>query len=582
MKSKIHELISFINKVVSKTLKTTVIATAFITLLASTMSLQAIASNEKNIKSKIENVTVFTQGAQIYRSSLVNVNAGITTLIFDDLEATIDPKSIQASGFGNFVIMDVQHSTKYPEPKEIDLSKNPKNLKQIKLLQDSLVMIDFDLMDITDRQASLNIEKNTLLNNRIIKGETKKDTLNLVKEALTFLREKLNNINSELLKLKKEEYRVNIKRDRMLANLMALQTYNTNVGDGVKDETNYRVEITISADVATNGTMNINYMLQDAGWTPSYDIRAKGAGGNMQLTYKAQVYQNTGIDWNDVKLTLSTANPNQSNVKPTLNTWWLNYYNPYAYDYKRKRSENDKDDASKVTMSANGAGTYAWESKPQEIAQTAADYTIAEENITTVEYEIKLTYSIPCDGKTHFVAIQTKDVPANYVHFAAPKMDKDAFLVAKIINWDELNLTAGSVNIYFDGTFVGESYIDPANISDTLDLTLGRDKNMVVTRVKQKDKTKEKLIGEDKVKTVTYEITVRNTKSSNSNFNLQDQIPVSQSKDIIVSMLESSGGALDETSGIVNWIFNLKSKETKKITLTYSVKFPKYKALAGL
>lgn len=564
-----------------KTITTTIIATAFITLFAGNHSYGAIAPSEKNIKSKIENVTVFTQGAQIYRSSLVNMNSGITTLIFEGLESTIDPRSIQASGFGNFVIMDVQHSIKYPEPKEIDLTKNPKNLKQIKLLQDSIVMIDFDIEEITSKMAALNIEKNTLLNNRIIKGETKKDTLNLVKDALTFLREKLNNINSELLKLKKEEYRVSMKKQRMQTDLLALQTYNVNTGDIVKDETNYRVIITVSADVATNGTMNINYMLQDAGWTPSYDLRAKGAGGNMQLTYKAQVYQNTGIDWNDVKLTLSTASPNQSNVKPVLNTWWLNYYNPYAYDKKIKHSEGQKDVSSKATMAENVAGSYTW-SAPAEVAQTISDYVVVEENITTVEYDIKLAYSIPCDGKTHFVAVQTRDIPANYIHFAAPKIDKDAFLVAKITDWDELNLAAGSANIYFDGTFVGESYIDPTNLSDTLDLTLGRDKNMVVSRVKQKDKTKEKLIGEDKVKTVTYEITIRNTKSSSSNFNLQDQIPVSQTKEIVVTLAEASGGELDEASGIVNWKFNLKPKETKKIIISYTVKFPKDKALAGL
>ncbi len=563
---------------IMKTIKTTIIASAFISLFAGNISFGANASNEKNIKSKIENVTVFTQGAQIYRSALFNINSGITTLIFEGLEATIDPKSIQASGFGNFVIMDVQHNIKYPEPKDIDLTKNPKNLKHILMLQDSLIMIDFDIEDITDKQTALNIEKNTLLNNRIIKGETRKDTLNLVKDALAFLREKLNNINSELLKLKKQEYYENVKKQRMQADLLALQTYNSNTGDIVKDETNYRVIVTISADVATNGSMNINYILQDAGWTPSYDLRAKGAGGNMQLTYKAQVFQNTGIDWNDVKLTLSTASPNKSSVKPVLNTWWINYYNPYAYDYKIKRSEYEKDDLSKKS----GAGYSPVMQTVQAEALTTADYTVTEENMTTVEYEIKLAYSVPCDGKTHFVAVQTKDIPANYVHFAAPKMDKDAFLVAKITNWDDLNLTAGSANIYFDGTFVGESFIDPTNLTDTLDITLGRDKNMVVTRVKLKDKTKEKLIGEDKIKTLIYEITVRNTKSSGSNFNLQDQIPVSQTKDIVVTMIESSGGELDESTGIVNWKFNLKPKETKKITISYSVKSPKDKALAGL
>jgi uncharacterized protein (TIGR02231 family) len=563
-----------------KTIRTLIVAAGF-TMLFSDNSTFA-ANYEKNIKSKIESVTVFTQGAQLYRTALINVNAGVTTLVFEGLEPTIDVRSIQASGFGNFVIMDVQHSINYPEPKNGDLTKNLKNIRQINLLQDSLVMIGFDMEEITTRQAALTIEKNILLNNRIIKGETKKDTLNLVKEALTYLREKLNNINAELLKLKKEEYRVGVKQQRMQSSLDALQAYNENTGAVVKDETSYRVIVTVSADVATNGSMNINYMLQNAGWTPSYDLRAKAAGGNLQLTYKAQVYQSTGIDWNDVKLTLSTANPNQSNVKPTLNTWWLNYYDPYAYNYKldkKKRAEDDQIYGNKPAVN----GTFELAGKAaQAVAQTSADFTVAEENMTTVEYEIKLAYSIPCDGKAHFVAVQTKDVPANYIHFAAPKMDKDAFLVAKITDWDELNLAAGSANIYFDGTFVGESYIDPGNLSDTLDLTLGRDKNMVITRVKQKDKTKEKLIGEDRVKTVTYEITIRNTKSSSSNFNLQDQIPVSQNKDIVVALVEASGGELNETSGIVSWKFNLKPKETKKVTISYTVKSPKDKALAGL
>ncbi|MFL5763835.1 MAG: mucoidy inhibitor MuiA family protein [Bacteroidia bacterium] len=540
------------------------------------------AISDKEVKSKIEKVTVFTHGAQIFRSAAVTVNPGITTLVFDGLEPTIDIKSIQASGFGNFVIMDVQHNIKYPEPKLSDPEKNPKNLKQIRLLQDSLVAIDFDLEDIASKQAALNIEKNTLLNNRIIKGETRKDTLNLVKDALTYLREKLNNINSELLKLKKEEYHVNQKRQRMQDNLAELQNYNVNTNDIVKDETNYRVIVTVSADAATNGTMNINYMLQDAGWTPSYDLRAKAAGGNMQLTYKAQVYQNTGTDWNDVRLTLSTADPNQNSVKPVLNTWWLNYYNPYGYYYKKDKRES-RDDSNKPAVAA-GEGAYNMDQKELQLSESKsiADYTVAAENVTTVEYEIKLAYTVPCDGKPHFVAVQAKEIPASYMHFAAPKMDKDAFLVAKISDWDELNLAPGNANIYFDGTFVGESYIDPSNLTDTLDLTLGRDKNMVVTRVKQKDKTKEKLIGEEKVKTVSYEITIRNTRSSASDFNLQDQIPVSQTKDIVVDLLEATGGHLDETSGIVDWKFNLKPKETRKVVLTYSVKFPKDKALAGL
>ncbi|MES2591210.1 MAG: DUF4139 domain-containing protein [Bacteroidota bacterium] len=548
---------------------------SYATILAST--------TEKAIKSKIESVTVFTSGAQIFRSSAVGVNAGITTLVFESLEPAIDVRSIQAGSTGNFIIMDVQHAVKYPEQKSRGTVQSPKNIRQMQLLQDSLVMIGFDQEEINTKQEALIIERTTLLNNRMIKGETRKDTLGLLKDALTFLREKLNNINAELLKLKKEEYVLGIKIQRMQNDLELLRNYNVNTGDVVKDETKYQIIVTVSADAATNGTVTVNYMLQGAGWTPSYDLRAKGLGGNVQLTYKAQVFQDTGIDWNDVKLKLSTANPNQSNVKPQLSTWWLNFYNPYQ---NRPVTYRDNIPASKAAQvyatSADNSG-YAQEDEKKEMpSQLLSEYITTAENFTNVEYEIKLAYSIPADGKTHFVAVQTKDIAAEYIHFASPKMDKDAFLVAKIIDWDELNLVAGNANIYFDGTFVGESYINPDNLTDTLDITLGRDKNMVVTRVKQKDKTKEKIIGEDKVKTVTYEITVRNTKSSSSNFNLQDQIPVSQNKEVVVQLIESTGAVLDENSGVLNWKMNIKPKETKKITITYSISFPKDKLLAGL
>ena len=543
---------------------------------------------EKTIKSKIESVTVFTSGAQISRAAVVSVNPGNTTLVFESLEPSIDARSIQASGNGNFIIMDVQHVVKYPEIKTSNTAIAPKNAKHILLLQDSIVELDFDLEDIATKREALNIEKNTLLNNRMIKGETKKDTLNLLKEAMFYLREKLNNINSELMKLKKQEYAMQAKRLRMENDLSLLQNHNVNTNDIPKDETKYQIVVTVSSETMSSGNLVINYMLQNAGWSPSYDIRAKGATGHIQLTYKAHVFQNTGTDWNDVKLKLSTANPNQSNVKPVLNTWWLTFYNQYPNRYPspsvNELSMSDKKAGGRNSYATQSMDSFAYESNydAEPLLKSIADYTLSEENMVNMEYEIKIPYSIPSDGKTHFVAVQNKEIDAQYIHFAAPKFDKDAFLVARITNWDELNLVSGNANIYFDGTFVGETHINSSNSTDTLDITLGRDKNMVVTRIKQKDKTKEKIVGEQKMKTVTYEITVRNTKATSSVFNLQDQIPVSQNKEIVVALVEASGGVINSDSGIVDWKMNIKPKETKKITLTYSITYPKDKALAGI
>ena len=190
-------------------------------------SLTVFAQTEKEVKSKIDHVTVFLQGAQVYRSSSINISAGTTKVVFTNLEAGIDPRSLQASGIGSFVIMDVEQLAKYPEPEKIDPSKIlPKNLKLIKALNDSIQAVDFDLEDNASKKQVLEIEKSTLLNNRLMKGEFRKDSLAIVKNALEFLRLRLNNINSETLKLKKEAVKLNALRAGMNERLTVLQNFN--------------------------------------------------------------------------------------------------------------------------------------------------------------------------------------------------------------------------------------------------------------------------------------------------------------------------------------------------------------------
>ncbi len=532
------------------------------------------AVNEKITKSKIDKVTVFLQGAQVYRSCSLTLTPGITNIVIENLEQGIDSKSLQASGTGNFIILDVKQNVKYPDANQ-KIKVFSKNSKEILLLEDSLLALGYDIEEFANRKDVLNIEKQTLLNNKIIKGEAKNDTLPQLKEALIFLREKLNNINSELLRLKKENQKLMVKQNRIQINLNELKALDNQVASNQKSNINYQLIVMVSCETANTATININYLLQNAGWTPSYDLRTKSTNSAMMLTYKANVYQSTGTDWDNVKLTLSTNNPNLGNAIPVLSPFYLNYYNEYQNKRNKYAEEKELTKAEKTISAAPSMLS-------QNDAFTTADYTLMEKTMLSFEYVIKLAYTIPSDGQTHIVAVQNKEVPANFEHFAIPKLDNNAFLLARLTGWDDLNLIPGTASVFFDDAYVGATYIDPNNTNDTLDLSMGRDKGIVVKRIKLKDKTKEKIFADYKTNTVTYEITLRNTKENKAMFTLEDQIPFSQNQEIKIELKEGFGAKLDENTGKLVWKFNLKPKEIKTIIISYEVKYPANKTIANL
>ncbi|MBL0047744.1 MAG: mucoidy inhibitor MuiA family protein [Bacteroidetes bacterium] len=538
------------------------------------------AATEKKVNAKIEKAIVFLQGAQLFSSADFNVGVGTSDLIFEGVSPFIEAQTLQAIGTGNIIILDVRHNIKYPEVIAVDEKIKPKNFRILKAMEDSIQEFSWTLEDMLDKRTALTTEKNTLLNNRLIKGETKRDSLALLKEALEYLRFRLNNINTELQKLKREEFKVTAAKLRTEERLAELNAENQRSGEQNPEQKKgaiNQVIVTVSSLFAAAVNIDINYFVRNAGWTPSYDLRATSANTNLKLDHKASVYQNSGIDWNDAALTLSTGTPNQGNTKPELNTNYLNYYVARSYSYSGATAA-----PSMNTMSIKSTADAKYLDREEVQSKTTADYTVVVENPIRVDYEIKLKYSIPSDSKTHMVVVQSKEVPSSFVYSAIPKLDPNAFLVAKVTDWESMNLIPGAARIYFDGGYIGETSINPQEMEDTLQLNMGRDKSTLMERKKLKDKSKEKTFNNDRVLTYTYEITLRNTKSASIKLEIEDQIPVSQNEEINVALLESTHAELDEATGKLKWNINLKPKEVRKLSFTYEVKYPKNKQLAGL
>jgi uncharacterized protein (TIGR02231 family) len=208
-----------------------------------------------------------------------------------------------------------------------------------------------------------------------------------------------------------------------------------------------------------------------------------------------------------------------------------------------------------------------------------SDYVGVKDNQLNVVFEIDLPYDVPSNGKEQNVSLKEFKIPAHYKYYSAPRFDKDAYLLGEVVDWEALNLLPGEANIIFEGTYIGKTNIDANSVQDTLSLTLGRDKRVVVNRERLGDFSSVKFLGANKKQTLTFEITVRNNKKETVQMELRDQYPISTNKEIEVELLQHDGASVDGETGILSWNIQLAPGEIKKFRVSYSVKYPKDKVI---
>jgi uncharacterized protein (TIGR02231 family) len=330
------------------------------------------------------------------------------------------------------------------------------------------------------------------------------------------------------------------------------------------------VLVNISSEQNITAKLYLTYTVYEAGWMPLYDIRAKDIQNPVQLAYNARVFQNTGEPWEKTILRLSTADPRQHGQKPELFPWYIDFEQPVVMQREYKR------DISEVAENAEIMEMHVM-AAPAVQSGTAANYTQVDANQTNLEFAISIPYDIPADNKYYTINIQDFSLPAIYEYYCAPRLDRDAFLLARITGWETYNLLPGEINLFFEGTYVGKSYLDVRNTEDTLDLSLGRDKGIVITRVKLQDLTSERIIGSNKRESHTWEISVRNNKRQAVDLKIEDQLPISMNKDIEIESTDISGGHINNETGIITWKPRIEPGTEKKLRVSFDAKYPRDK-----
>ena len=513
-----------------------------IALLMALVSSSVFADN--NIT--LDKVTLFLQGAELQGQATVSLKKGESEIVLTGIADGIKPDSINV-GFdvkSNVKILSVSLDEKHPKLNE--------NSSEINALDQQLLQLQNKLNTTIVQLKAVNEQIELLKGNRLEKlTKIDNDDLAQLKKVMDF-------IKTNLVVALDEQYQLQQEIEQLTFQITECQTK--------IDKQKQAQEALVSAVIVKVHAQNditlpvtLSYITNKAGWKPVYDIQVKDIDSPLQLTYKADIYQNSGIDWQDINFSLSTSQPRESLKSSELWTWHINTLSDEGGFFFSKSDYDEK-------------------SEKESRSRKPSDEDFPNELGVNTQFEVNLPYTIKTNNQSDLLTIQNKEVKAQYHYVATPKIDNSVYLEAQIVDWDKLNLLPGQSSIFFNGKYIGKSFINTKFAEETLDLYLGKDRNISISRYRDNSETLKPLTtGDDVSRRYAYTIDVKNGKSMPINLVVYDQIPVINNKTIKLDDIKYTGANYDKKTGLVTWNFDLNPNETKKLNLSFKLTYPKDK-----
>ncbi len=596
-----------------------------------------VAGQSKKVTAEttLQKATVYTSGARLERTATVALAAGRTEIIFSRLSNQLDQQSVQLNADANVTLISVQASKDFLsvrniEDQEKELMQKIEALNnKIDVQKNSLAVIKSE-EDMLTRNAAIGGQNG-------VKTAELKEALDLHSQRLTALLQQRLNINNDinsqnelLNSLKHQLDETSKKKDSSNMIVTAIVESNQtrpvnfrllyNVRDaGWYPSYNARVtEVSAPLDVLMNANVfqrsgetwkNIALALSTGNpndnatppelqpwklgfYDPTVSFRGQQTNGLITgrvtnengepVAYASVNLINTGMGTvSDANGFFKLANPTGARIQISAVGYESKEIPPmpgyYSIILNPAKSALQEVVTTSYALQGKVSGVVINKDKG-EIRKKESIQTVdvsTEYQPTTTVYQIKDKYTIETDGKTTTIGIKQIEIPALYEYLSVPKVDQAAYLAAKIVNWQDYDLQSGEASLYFEGSYLGKTYLDLSAVSDTLSLPLGKDNGIKITRKLVREFSSKKFIGSNRTDSRTYEITVRNTKKEPVTITVNGQFPVSVNKEISVDDMKAPEGVVDKESGIITWTLTLQSGQEKKLTKSYTVKYPK-------
>ena len=532
-----------------------------------------------SLSSSIRSITVFSDRAQISRTTKIKLEAGTHQIEFADLPSRIDEKSIQLAGKGPALIKNVSFATR---------NLKTESSQRLEKLLGMKEQMEDQLAEIRDQANRLKSQKAFVdaITGRITAPIENASPNELSPESwqgmLTFQMEQGERIDREIREVSVKERKIRKEIDFINREIKKAQK-----------GSNKTVRV-VGADLVVNETadleLTLTYLVGGAGWEAIYDLRVDSQEREVELSYQAMVRQSTGEDWSGAKLSLSTAKPHIHGNPPELQPHFLRRYLPPPAPKPMVRSSK-KMLRSSVPMAEPDAEFFG--AMEDAVAVAGGDMSHEEVTVNTqaasVVFEINGDIHIPGDNEPHQVMILQTKLSGEFTHTTVPSLSPYAFLQTEVTNDSDFPLLSGNANIYMDGHYISQSYLSFIAPGETFDISLGVDEAVKVEhKFVGKFRKTEGFIGTKKEKqSYQYLTTITNRKKGPIKIEVKDKFPVSQDNDIKVELIkpdyqDDTKTLKKDAQNMLTFTRELPAGDKWEIPIEYHVVYPKDIKVVGL
>lgn len=511
-----------------------------------------ILFNAQEIKKEIDikQATVFLQGAKVFGSTNVNLQKGRNMVRIINLPNNLDENTYKINLEKSTTLLSITPQSNFLKTDE--LSEGEKKLNdEKKKLQRQVNLLNIQIKNLSGEQNIINDNLKVSTNDKSTPQEQ------LIK-LTEFYRKRMLEIDNQVFLLNEQKSVLDESIAKLNQQSTEEQTH--------KNTNRKELLLEILADNETNLNLGVSYIVADAGWVPSYDLRSESVKKPLEMVYKGKIYQKTGQDWKNIKLFVSTYRPSYNQDRPILSPLYVAEYTPH----------NPLKEIGGYALQQKAAAVNAYQMRADEVvAPSQIPIASVSDNQMNVLYELNYNQTILSQEKEQYVILDKKQIDATYKYHTVPKLNNQVFLMAFVKNWQHLNLINGEANIYFEDNYIGKTNITSNYVKDEFPISLGVDERITVKRIQLQDKTSQKAMNSNKWETESYQISIRNNTKETIELEVLDQLPISENSKIQIKSTDLGGGSFDEKIGSILWNKNIGSGNTEKINFSYEVKYPK-------
>ena len=527
-------------------------------------------------KAKVTAVKVYRNSAELQNTVSFSVPSGISEIVIGNISEEINEKTIQIGvNSKNISILSSQFTDDYSTDFKMDTT-NP----QIKKVNDSIKIVE-NLISKNRIELDANKKAVELLdkNQTVLVGSNSSNVAQLT-QLTEFYTNKRIELENKLVSLKTKGDDLSKKLSRLKSSLKTKEQKEAEeFADGV-------IVLKLMSPTAGNIKLNINYLTDNVSWKPYYEIKADKISTPLDVTFKATVKQNTGLDWKGVKLTLINGNSSRNNYAPVVNPWFIYAQSPKEREIYREERIADKAAAIKIRGMGSVTKEYdvqsnALEGRVESVAVGYAGFNVNANELNT-SYDIDIPYDILSNNEDHLISLYQQKIPADYQYFTAPNYRKEAYLLAKVKDFSKYHLVSAPASVIFENMYIGETRVSPDQTNNEMNITLGNDPKISIRREDIQDKSGEKFLSSYREKVVTYDLIIKNNKKEQISMEIKDRFPLSNNEAVKIEVLDKSGATKDDEKGFLTWNIKLSPSETKKLRVSYKVRYPKDYIVNGL